>query len=260
MTQVQNGAATLADPIQQYTNDRESCPDPAQPAGMEKLTTALQEMMWHSDNARTREITDAYGDGAINAFGLSIGMQNTQINHIIGCGGPTPDQMTLADAAVLYEGVANGTLLTPANQASFATLMAGKAQFKAEGYDWTHLWDTDIPAMIAQAAPSATLAQKQNYQNMMNLAYKAGNYVICADSCSHVAEYYAIAGWVEIPFCSGGTPSLQDYVFGLFLHGPTDNSYNSTKTTLATQNFLTAKGELLREQITAGLASCGMVP
>jgi hypothetical protein len=260
MTQVQNGAATLADSVQRYTNGPTSCPDPAQPGGTETLSMALQEMMWHSDNARTREITDTYGDGKINAFGLSIGMQSTNINHIIGCGGPVPDQLTLADAAVLYEGVANGTLLTPASQASFASLMAGKAEFQAEGYDWTHLWDTDIPAMIAQAAPAATQAQQRAYQNMMNLAYKAGNYVICSDSCSHVTEYIAITGWVEIPFCSGGAPAPQDYVFGLFLHGPTDNSYNSTKTTVATQNFLTAKGELLREQITAGLASCGLVP
>jgi hypothetical protein len=260
LTQVQNGAATLADSIQQYTNGPASCPDPAQPGGMEKLSTALQEMMWHSDNARTREITDTYGDGKINAFGLSIGMQNTQINHIIGCGGPVPDQLTLADAAVLYEGLANGTLLTPANQTSFASLMAGKAEFQAEGYDWTHLWDTDIPAMIAQAAPAATPAQRRDYQNMMNLAYKAGNYVNCSDSCSHVAEYIAITGWVQIPFCSGGAPAPRDYVFGLFLHGATDNSYNSSKTTVAAQNFLAAKSELLREQITAGLASCGLVP
>jgi X-X-X-Leu-X-X-Gly heptad repeat protein len=260
MTQVQNGAATLADSLQQYTNGSESCPDPAQLGGMEPLSTALQEMMWHSDNARTREITDTYGAAKITAFGLSIGMQNSQINHIIGCAGPIPDQLTLADAATLYEGVANGTFLTPANQTALYSLMAGKAQFQAEGYDWTHLWDTDIPAMIAQAAPAATPAQQRNYQNMMNLAYKAGNYVICADSCSHVTEYIAITGWVQIPFCSGGAPAPQDYVFGLFFHGPTDNSYNSTKTTVATQNFLTAKGELLREQLTAGLASCGMTP
>jgi hypothetical protein len=264
LTQVQNGAATLADSIQRYTNGPASCPDPAQPGGMETLSKALQEMMFHSDNARTREITDTYGDGKINAFGLSIGMQNSQINHIIGCGGgpdQVPDQLTLADAGVLYEGVANGTLLTPANQTSFASLMAGKGEFQAEGYDWTHLWDTDIPAMIAQAAPAATPAQRRDYQNMMNLAYKAGNYVGCENnSCSHVAEYIAIAGWVEIPFCSGGAPAPQDYVFGIFLHGATDNSWSSAKTTVAAQNFLAAKSELLREQITAGLASCGLVP
>src|SRR5450631_1236882 len=125
--------------------------------------------MWHSDNARTREITDTFGDANINAFALSIGMQNTKINHIIGCGGPVPDQMTLADVAVLYEGVANGTLLAPASQTTFVSLMAGKAEFQAEGYDFTHLWDTDIPAMIAQAAPAATTAQRRDYQSLMNI-------------------------------------------------------------------------------------------
>jgi hypothetical protein len=259
MTQVQNGAVTLADPIQQFTNGPTSCPDPAQPGAMETLSTALQEMMWHSDNARTREITDKFGDGPINAFGASIGMQSAQINHIIGCGGPIPDQLTLADAGVLYEGVANGTLLAAANQAKFYSLMAGKGEFQAEGYDFTHLWDTDIPAMIAQAATGATTAQRRDYLNQMNLAYKAGSYTICSDSCSHIADYYSITGLVEIPFCSGGTPTLQDYVFGVFLHGGTDNSYSTGKTTVTAQNFLAAKSELLREQIVAGLASCGLV-
>jgi hypothetical protein len=260
MTQVQNGAATLADPIQRYTNGPTSCPDPAQPGAMETLSTALQEMMFHSDNARTREITDKFGDDNINAFAVSIGMQNSRINHIIGCGGPTPDQLTLTDAAALYEGIANGTLLAPANQTMFASLMAGKGEFQSEGFDFTHLWDTDIPAMIAQAAPGATQAQKRDFMNQMNLAYKAGSYTICSDSCSHVADYYSITGWVEIPFCSGGAPALQDYVFGIFLHGGTDNSYSTGKTTLTAQNFTSAKSELLREQITAGLESCGLTP
>jgi hypothetical protein len=54
---------------------RRVAPTLAQPRGLEKLSTALQEMMWHSDSARTREITDTYGDSKINAFGLSMGMQ-----------------------------------------------------------------------------------------------------------------------------------------------------------------------------------------
>jgi hypothetical protein len=260
VTQVQNGAATLADSIPRYTNAPTSCPDPAQPGGTESLSMGLQEMMWHSDNARTREITDTFGDPNINAFALSIGMPSTQINHIVGCGGPVPDRLSLTDIAALYEGVANGTLLAPANQATFVSLMAGKGEFQAEGYDFTHLWDTDIPAMIAQAAPSATPAQRQNYQNMMTLAYKAGSYINCGNTCSHVAEYYSIAGWVGIPFCSGGAPALQNYVFGIFLHGGTDNSWSTGKTTLTVANFQAAKAELLREQIVAGLTSCGMAP
>ena len=258
MTQVQNGTATLADPVARYANGPVSCPDPVQPGGTETLSAALKEMMWNSDNARTREVTDTFGNSNINPFALSIGMQNTQINHIIGCGGPVPDQMTLADGAALYEGVAAGALLTPPNQATFYSMMAGKAQFQTQGYDFTHLWDTDIPAMIAQAAPRATAAQRRDYLNQMNLAYKAGGYVICGDSCSHVAEYYSISGWAQIPFCNGGSPAAQDYVFGIFLHGPTDSAWSADKTTVALQNFLSAKGELLREPIVAGLTSCGL--
>jgi hypothetical protein len=260
MTQVQNGTANLTDSLQRYTNGVESCPDPAQLGGTEPLSTALQEMMWHSDNARTREITDTFGDGNINAFAVSIGMPSSHLNHIVGCAGPIPNQFSLTDAATLYEGVANGTFLTPPNQATFYSLMAGKGEFGVEGYDFTHLLDTDIPAIIAQAAPGATPAQRQNYLNQMNLAYKAGSYTNCDDSCSHVAEYYSITGWVEIPFCSSGSTTLQDYVFGLFLHGGTDRSYDPSKTTLTAANFNAAKGELLREQIVAGLASCGMTP
>jgi hypothetical protein len=65
---------------------------------------------------------------------------------------------------------------------------------------------------------------------------------------------------VQIPFCSGGASTLQDYVFGIYLYGATDSSYFAGKTTLTDQNFLAAKGELLREQITAGLSSCGLAP
>ena len=155
MTQVQNGAATLADSLQQYTNGPESCPDPAQLGAMEPLSTALQEMMWHSDNARTREVTDTFGDPNINAFAASIAMPNSHLNHIVGCGGPIPNQFTLTDAATLYEGVANGTLLAPSNQATFYSLMAGKGEFGVEGFDFTHLWDTDIPAMIAHGRPGS---------------------------------------------------------------------------------------------------------
>jgi hypothetical protein len=260
MNQVQNGAANLTDSVQQYTNGPESCPDPAQPGSTETLSVALQQMMWHSDNARTREITDTFGAANMNAYAASIGMFGTQLNHIVGCGGPVPNQMTLTDAGALYEGVANASLLTPANQATFYSLMAGKAEFNAEQSDFTHLWDTDIPAIISQAAPGATAAQRRDYQNAMDLAYKAGNYVICSDSCSHIADYYSISGWARIPFCNAGSPAPQDYVFGIFLHGAIDNSYSDGKSTVAAQNFLAAKAELLRQPIVAGLTSCGLVP
>jgi len=55
--------------------------------------------------------------------------------------------------------------------------MAGKGQFKIEGYDWTGLWTTDLPAIIKQEAPAwVNPGALSSYLNKMDLAYKAGNY------------------------------------------------------------------------------------
>lgn len=259
LTQIENGNDTLAEAITHYTNAATSCPDPATISGTEPLSTALQEMMWHSDNARTREITDFFGDSKINAFAKNIGMTNTSINHIIGCGGPTADTMTLDDAATLYEGVANRTLLNDTDSGTFYSLMAGKAEFAAEGYDFTHIWDTDVPNLINEEAPSgATTAQKQAYQYLMDLAYKAGGYVICQNAgCTSVLEHLSVSGWFKVPFCTTGVITHNEYVFGIFLSAAPDLSWFSGKVTVADTNFGNAKGELLREQLHAGLASFG---
>ncbi|MGA8153468.1 MAG: choice-of-anchor D domain-containing protein [Terriglobales bacterium] len=258
ITQVQYGTVSLKKKITHYTNGPASCPDPPIVKGTEPLITALQEMMWHSDNARTREITDFFGDANINAFAKTIGMKHTSINHIIGCGGPTPDKMTQDDAAVLYGAVAKQTVLDPIHRGIFYSLMAGKAEYEVDGYDWTGIWDADIPNIISQEAPSDyTAAQKQAFQNAMNLAYKAGSYVICQnDSCSSILEHLSESGWFEVPFCEGSSTTLNQYVFGIFLSKAPDNSWFNGKTTAADKNFNNAKSELLREQIQAGLDSC----
>jgi hypothetical protein len=258
ITQLQYGTVSLKTKITHYTNGPASCPDPPVVKGTEPLITALQEMMWHSDNARTREITDFFGDANINAFAKLIGMKHTSINHIIGCGGPTPDKMTQDDAAVLYSGVARQTLLDPIHRGIFYSLMAGKAEYQVDGYDWTDIWDSDIPDIITQEAPSDyTAAQKQAFQNAMNLAYKAGSYVICQnDTCTSILEHLSESGWFEVPFCNGSTTTYDQYVFGIFLSNAPDTSWFSGKTTIADTNFDNAKGELLREQIQASLDSC----
>src|SRR5260370_1122719 len=83
-----------------------------------------------------------------------------------------------------------------ATLARFKTWMTEKGEYQAEGFDFAQLGDTDMPAIITQAAPAATPAQKVDYLSRMNLAYKAGSYTIWEDSCSHIAEYYSISGWV----------------------------------------------------------------
>ena len=248
MQSIQSGPDTLATQITKYVPPATgSCPGTT-PNGTEDIQTADREMMWHSDNTRTAELVDRYGRANINLMMNSIGMIHSSINHVIGCGGPIPDQTTLDDLGVLYEGVANTSLLDAAHRALFFNQMAGKAEFKAEGYDWTGLWSTDLPNIINQEAPAGmNSAAKDWFRNSIELAYKAGNYKICGSTCATYVDHISIFGYAQIPFCNGSGP--QQYVFGIFIT-------NSTSDTTSNATFAAAKAELLREQIHAGLATC----
>lgn len=256
LRQVQNGLINLNTPVPHYTNGPRSCPNPPIVSGTEPLQMALREMMWHSDNARTRELTDYFGDNNINAFAKSIGMTNTSINQIIGCALP-PDTMTLDDAATLYQGVAEGALLNSNMTGIFYSLMAGKAEFESEGFDFTSIWNPDVAAIISQEAPIGyTLAQEKNYQAHMDLAYKPGGYTLCQGNCTSIVEDIAVFGWFEVPFCTNGGTSYNQYVFGIYFYNAPDTSNFPGKITAADTNFTNAKAELMREQIHAGLAAC----
>jgi len=251
MRALQSGPDTLETLINRYIPPvGSSCPGNTL-NGTESIQVADREMLWHSDNTRTREMVDHYGVANINNMALALGMPNTSINHIIGCGGPVPDQTTLDDLATLYEGVANTTWVNSTYRSLFFSQMPGKAQFQAEGYDWTGLWLTDIPALISQEAPADMPAVvREGYRNQIELAYKAGNYKICTyGPCSTYVDHISIFGYAQIPFCDAGGP--RQFVFGTYL-------YNSTSDTSSSATFNATKAELLREQIRAGLASCDL--
>jgi hypothetical protein len=256
--QVQKGLISLTTPITHYTNGPDSCPNPPVVSGTETLGLALREMMFHSDNARTREITDHFTDASINSYAKSIGMANTSFNHYVGCGGPVPDTLTLDDAALLYEGVANQSLLNAKYRGVFYSNMAGRAQYESEGYDWTGLWSTDIPNIINQVAPAGTTAaQKAAYQSEMNLAYKAGSYILCPNNnCNTISEDISITGWFQLPVCTASATTYAEYVFGIYFSKEPYSNWTSSSVTPTENDFTAAKGELLREQIQAGMASC----
>jgi hypothetical protein len=267
MTQVQAGKIKLTTPVTHYTNGPESCPNPPIVSGTEQLGTALREMMWHSDNARTREMTDHFGETNINAYAQKIGMLNSGFYEIVGCGGATLDTLTLDDAGTMYAGIANQEFLNASNRGIYFSNMAGRAQYESEGYDWTGVWDTDIPAIIQQVAPAGTTAlEMQDYQNAMNVAYKAGNYIFCQVNCPTpgiypVIENISISGWFQLPFCTASGTTYAEYVWGLMFANEPDSAFNLatgvTSTSSPTDhNFFAAKSELMREQIAAGMASC----
>jgi hypothetical protein len=258
MTKVEAGAIKLTTPITHYINGPESCPYPPTIAGTEPLGTAIREMMWHSDNARTEEVTNHFTDARINAYAQSIGLTNTAFNEIVGCVGTTPDMFSLDDAGMLYAGVANQDFLNAKNRGIFYSNMAGRAQYESEGYDWTGVWDNDIPNIINEVAPAGTTAaEKAAYMADMNVAYKAGNYVICTNnSCTDVVEDISISGWFQLPVCSASGTTYAEYVWGIMFANEPYDGWTSSTDTQTDKNFTTAKSELMREQIAAGMASC----
>lgn len=83
----------------------------------------------------------------------------------------------------------------------------------------------------------------------MNIAYKAGNYKLRSGARTTYIDHVSIAGWAQIPFCSGGNFITKQYVFGTFIN-------NSTSDTTSAATFNATRSELLRDQIRTGLASC----
>ncbi len=258
MNRVQGGKIKLTTGIPHNTDGPESCPSPTDFSGKESLGPGRREKMWHSDNGRTEEITKYFGDPTINKYAKSIGLLNTGFHEIVGCIGTTPDSLTLDDAGTLYAGVANQDLLNATDRGIFYSDMAGRAQYESEGYDWTAVWDNDIPNIINQVAPAGTTAQqKQDYMGAMNTAYKAGNYVICTNSnCTDVVEDIAIAGWFQLPICTASGTTYAEYVWGIMFSNEPFSGWTTTSNTQTDKNFTTAKSELMREQIAAGMASC----
>lgn len=255
MFQMQLGNVEENTAIPHYTNGPDSCPDPPTVSGTEPLDLAAREMMWHSDNARTAEIDDYFGFANVNAFADIIGMKHTKFNGYVGCGSQPRNTFTLDDAGLLYEDVANQTILDATYRGDFYSGMAGRAQYESEGSDWTGVWDTDIPNIINQVAPTGTTAaQKTAYMNAMNVAYKAGGYVLCPTS-GPVVEDVDIAGWFQVPVCTSGGATYAEYTWGIFLANAPKSACD-TSTTVADNNFTAAKSELMREQIQAGMASC----
>jgi hypothetical protein len=181
-------------------------------------------------------------------------MKNTKFNGYVGCGNQPRNTFTLDDAGLLYEDVADQTILDSATRGDFYSTMAGRAQYESEGYDWTAVWDQDIPNIINQVAPAGTsAAQKAAYMNAMNVAYKAGSYTLCP--ASGPIEDLDIAGWFQVPICTSGAATYAEYTWGIyFANAP--RSACTTSASTADNNFTAAKSELLREQIQAGMASC----
>jgi hypothetical protein len=216
-----------------------SCPTGSGATQRETLGNLLELMLVNSDNAATRTLIDFQGGfAAINATAQSIGMTSTNMNVYPGCN--ITNRMTQADAARLYEGVANGTLISASSRAALFPRMP------ADGGDFTGT----LAAARAIAddegnAAGVSAAALAEFESQMALHYKAGNDIWCTPDC---LSFYSISGLAEIPTCNGSVQGSTDYAFGLFISGGT-NEFDTANT------FFSTHAEVLRRPIREALAT-----
>jgi len=242
MRQVMMGLDDLSTPVVYSINYTGSCPIGGAPFQNSTLGGALQAMMWFSDNAATEFISDRYGPAAINATSSNVAlMTNTSINHTpLGCGGAAvanPNDMTLEDAGMLHERVANGIILDAPTRETFYDLMQSEDTPAASQWWFT----TSLRDLIYEEATNLGVpGHAASYWANTRLAWKPGGYGL------NGLDYVSVAGWVSLPYCGRTGLGFQEYVFGVFVHGATDDN----------GRVFSAAPELFREQIREGLRSC----
>jgi hypothetical protein len=240
MREVDAGRASLNQLVNIYAPSATgSCPT-STITGTETLGNAIYQMLEFSDNQRTRAVIDAFGFAPINQTADTAGMASTQLNHYPGCGGPVANALTLADAGRMYEGIANGTLLSASSRTALYQRMPEQAG------DFTGIRGA-LRTLVDEEGASLGLSATalSQYKSRLVTHYKAGNYTLCGGSC---LEHISVAGVAEVPRCSLGVTSTQNYVWGIFIAGATNKTAAST-------TFHDAKVEPLREPIRGALSN-----
>ena len=234
MRQVALGNIALTTNVPWFTvssniaSPKDGCPSDLGGA-VDDLQVGLKAMMETSDNRWTQAMRVRFGEANLNTTAQALGMNDTLLQHRIGCAGDAiaePNGLTLLDLGKLYEAVANGYLLTNANRNTFYSLMSDSL-------------GSDLTAIIDQEAAALGLNNSaiNSFKASVDTAAKAGKYGLNGET------YTSIGGWIKLPFESGGVVTYKEYVFGVFF-----NQADSV-----TGSVWTYRAELLREQIRAAL-------
>ena len=239
MQQVDAGAS-LNQSVIMYAPGSGSCPS-STITGTETMSNAILQMLENSDNQRTKALITTFGFGAINQTAQNVGLAGTHLNHYPGCGGPPANQFTLADAGQIYEGIADGTLLSATSRSALY------ARMPAQAGDFTGIVSA-VNAIINAEAPAYGLSATEisQFKSRLVTHYKAGGYTLCPSSSC--LEYRSVAGSAEIPQCTRGVVGNRTYVWGIFIDG-------ASSATAADSTFNSAKAEPLREPIRAALSA-----
>ncbi len=240
MRQVDQGASLSQSVIVYAPPASGSCPT-STITGTEPMGNAILQMLEVSDNQRTKAMIDTYGFSAINQTAQAIGLSGTHLNHYPGCGGPPANQLTLSDAGVIYEGIANGTLLSATNRPDLYSRMPAQAG------DFTGI-QSAVNSIVDAEAPAYGLnaTEISQFKSRLLTHYKAGGYTLCPSG--PCLEYRSVAGSAEIPQCTRAGVGNRTYVWGIFIDG-------ATSAAAANSTFTSAMAEPLREPIRAALST-----
>ena len=226
------GQIALNGNVNVFLGTNGSCPTDVQPTN-ETWSEVLRAMMEQSDNNRTQAVTAFFGEAALNTAAGALGMDDTSLNHRIGCAGPAlanPNEITLRDLAELHTEVANGYL----------------GVFRDEFYE--HMLNSlgwaGISTVIDQeaAALNVSTAAVTSFKASCELARKGGSYTL------NGAEYRSGFGWIRIPFLVGNQLAPREYAVGAFVDGASNGANASSAVN-------TAIAELLRPTLRSALST-----
>jgi len=223
------------------TCNNNECPNPAAPCNTasEDLSVAIREMLEQSDNNRTMEIELRYGRTNLNNYAVFYGLDDTQINHWIGCGTPA-NSFSATNATDLYELIADGTLFAQNWADTLYTLMNDK---QSQGWGVC----PTLSNIVNQEAANTDLTASEiaDFRDELNYATKGGDYTV--NSLSYRSE----SGWASIPFKTlllGQYIILpREYTVASFVHGCSSQAQAAIA--------YSTDEELLREEIRAALES-----
>ncbi len=232
---IEDGGSFDLDTTISYPSDMNgSCPLWTGPQTTNTLREAMRLMLVFSNNLETRALVEHLGGlEVINQKADDLGMTQTNMDGHIGC---AASRITQVDLAILYEGIADGSLISAEHRQELF------ANMPAEGGTTGTLFRARAIVDEEATALGMTSAEAELFKSQMKLHYKTGG-----GCCPSIVT---ISGLAEIPTCDGENIDTADWVWGLYLGGA---SYEESHTN--TSVFFANDAEPLRTPIRAALAN-----
>ncbi len=164
--------------------------------------------------------------------------------------------MSLTDLGIIYESVNDSSRIAGAFRTNFYNTMSGREQALNFGGDFTGIWPV-LTAMVDVEKPAGMPNELRNdFVAGMTANHKGGSYQSCSTVGCARTQFLSWGGSAVFPTCESNAFSSRSYVWGAFIHGSLDPSYNGTASPADTA-FSNVRAEPLREQMNAALAGWG---